>query len=278
MLVATGVSRVLGTDGSRLAFSEGSKPKGAWAGKRLLVLDDRPAFELSLWCGTCPFLFERLEGASKTLSMGDMANRLAEGLDGIDEEIVGKFGSLLPRGEYVPLLLELRPRLVRPSDPDDYFSREQVETRGIDAFWGLPEYPRTPYYRTFETPVDAEAHLYEFVVPMVPPSWNDVAQVAVFAEHLDSSSKPTAVSVSTLDVCAPAVDDGLDWYAHWGLTHFLLDGHHKMQAAAERERPLRMLALPSVDGSLAGAQDISRIVDIRRQPVAARVPPSDAAG
>jgi hypothetical protein len=46
--------------GSRLRFGEEPKPPEAWAGRRLLWLDDRPAFELTLWCGTCPFIFRRL--------------------------------------------------------------------------------------------------------------------------------------------------------------------------------------------------------------------------
>jgi MFS family permease len=40
----------------------------AWAGRRLLTVDDVPAFELSFWCGTCQFLFERLQGATTTFS------------------------------------------------------------------------------------------------------------------------------------------------------------------------------------------------------------------
>jgi hypothetical protein len=273
MVLAGGPSWTLGgRAGARLKFSEAAKPEGGWAGKRLLLLDDRPAFELSFWCGTCPFLFERLEGANETLSLSDVTNQLAEGLRDIDDEVVDKFAQLLPLGEYVPLLLQVQPRLVRPVEPGDYFSEEQVATWGIDSFWGLPEYPHTPYYRTFETSVDREAHLYEFVVPMVPPSWNDAAQVAAFAERLDSSSQPTAVAVTTLDVCAPAVEEGSDWYAHWGLSHFLLDGHHKFQAAADRDRPLRLLALVSVEGSLASAEQVGRIAELRSQPAAMRVP------
>jgi hypothetical protein len=44
----------------------------------------------------------------------------------------------------------VRPRLVRPADEGDYFAREQVDSWGVEAFWGLPVYPHTPYYRTFE--------------------------------------------------------------------------------------------------------------------------------
>ena len=150
------------------------------------------------------------------------------GTPSLDDGVIETFAELLPSGEYIPLLLQVEPRLVRPPEDRDYFTREQVETWGVEAFWGLPVYPHTPYYRTFETAVDGEAHLYEFIVPMVPPSWNDAARVRAFAERLKSSSQPTAVAVSTLDVCAPAVEQGPDWYWHWALTHFLLDGHHKL--------------------------------------------------
>lgn len=109
-------------------------------------------------------------------------------------------------GEYVPVLLEVTPRLVRPADADDYFSHEQVTTWDINDFWVLPEYPHTPYYRSFQTVVHADAHLYEFVVPMIPPSWNDQARVAAYAA--DHRGR-----VASLDICAPAVDQGRD-YGH----------------------------------------------------------------
>ena len=85
------------------------------------------------------------------------------------------------------MLFEIVPRLVFPADADDYFATEQVATWNVEAFWGLPHHPQTPYYRTFETVVraeahqyDAKAHLYEFVVPMVPPSWNEPERVAIW--------------------------------------------------------------------------------------------------
>jgi hypothetical protein len=64
----------------------------------------------------------------------------------------------------------VEPRLVIPGKEGDYFSGAQVTTWGIDQFWGLPQHPHTPYYLTFETAVSSDAHLYELVVPMVPPT------------------------------------------------------------------------------------------------------------
>lgn len=263
-VIASAPPRMLGVEAPQLRFGEEAKAEGAWAGRRLMWLGEKPAFELSFWCGTCPFLFKRLDGSNETVSLEAFESQLAAGLDGLDEEVVNRFAALLPRAEYIPLLLEVSPRLVRPVEQGDYFAEEQVATWGVNSFWGLPEYPQTPYYRTYETTVDSGSHLFEFIVPMVPPSWNDLARVEEHRQRLSRSARPTAVAVSLLDVCQPAVDDGRrDYFAHWALTHFLLDGHHKLQAAAETGESLRLLALLSVDASLATRDQVTAIPKLR---------------
>lgn len=248
---------------------EGEKPDGGWAGKRLLLVDSRPAFELSFWCGTCQFLFERLEGSTETMSLEVLRDRLNAGLDEVGQDVLDAFGQLMEEGLYLPLLIDVTPTLVRPATVSDYFAHEQVATWGLEAFWGLPVYPRTPYYRTFSTAVSPDAHLYEFIVPMVPPSWNEASRVQEYVEALGGGSVPTAVAVSTLDICAPAVaSQSTDYYNHWGLTHFLLDGHHKMAAAAAVGASLRLLALISVEGSLAAEAEVLRVPELRaRRPI-----------
>jgi hypothetical protein len=270
MLVSSAPPRTLGVANPRVRFGPESQTADGQLGRRLAFLDEKPAFELSFWCGTCQFLFQRLEGANDTTSLAESEVQLADGLEHIDDEIVERFAQLLPRGQYVPLLLQVQPELVYPAGGHDYFSVEQVATWGINAFWGLPEHPHTPYYRTYTTPVDREAQLFEFVVPMVPPTWNDPIRVEAHAQILAASSRPTAVAVSTLDVCAPAEAQGVDWYTHWGLTHFVLDGHHKLQAAAETGKPLQLLSLLSVDASLASTAQVATALQVRRQPAEVR--------
>lgn len=263
MLLDVGPPQVLGNATKpRLRFVEVEKAKAAWAGRRLLTVDDVPAFELSFWCGTCQFLFERLQGATTTFSPGDTVG-LTGGPAGVDDDAVSQFAALLPQGRYQPLFLQIAPRLVQPAHFGDYFAEEQVATWGLDSFWGLPAYPRTPYYRTYETSVNANAHLYEFVVPMVPPSWNERERVTAYTGVLIGGATPTAVAVSILDVCAPAVEQGTDYYTHWALTHFLLDGHHKMQAAAETGNPVRLLSLLAVDAGLATPDQVAQLSTLR---------------
>ncbi|MFD3563724.1 hypothetical protein ACFWVU_29260 [Streptomyces sp. NPDC058686] len=81
---------------------------------------------------------------------------------------------------------------------------------------------------------------------------------------------PTAVAVSTLDVCRPAPDRSTDYYTHWGLTHFLLDGHHKLEAAASVGRPVQLLSLLALGESLSEASDQDPLAALRSQPFLSR--------
>lgn len=256
-------SRRLGSPDPVLNIGEEPKSPGTWAGRRLLSVSGTPAFELSDWCGTCPFLFQRLEGSNDTHSIDELQATLSAGLTRVDDAVIAAFEPLLPIGNYVPLLLEIQPTLTHPVKPGDYFAEEQDATwKSSSGFWGLPDNPRTPYYRGNTRQLDEENTLFEFVVPMVPPNWNERGRVEAHAKRLAISSRPTAVALSVLDVRQRAVahtpEEGL---VHWGLAHFLLDGHHKTEAAAANGDRLQILSLLSVEHSLADAAQLQRVSD-----------------
>ncbi|QYJ05251.1 hypothetical protein KUV85_06135 [Nocardioides panacisoli] len=246
-------------------------PPGTAFPPRRLMLRGVPVFELGLWCGTCPALFNKLnEPEVADLSVAN--ERLNVGLDAIDAEILRAFGRVLPKSDYTALLLDLSPQLVTPGSTSDYFSHEQVATWGVDPVVGSPENPATPYYRTFETPLGQEQHLYEFVVPMVPPAWNDQQRVDEYSDN-PGTTPATAVAYSLLDVIQPAMDEGDDYYEHWVLSHFLLDGHHKVYAAATAGRPIRLLSFLDEHISIASQNELSTLVQARSKKRQARSRP-----
>lgn len=265
MLIKVGKPRTLGNSDTAVLRFNDDTTRG-----RFLRRDDEDAFKLSFWCGTCQFLFKRLEGSNQTLSLPEIQTTLNTGLEHIDESVLEAFSQVLEPGTYLPMLLQIQPRLIAPGGSGDYFSEEQVSTWGVNNFWGLPEHPQVPYYRSWQTAVNDDAHMYEFIVPMVPTTYNDQNIVAAQAQRLHASAQPTAVAVSTLDICAPATFNSTDYYRHWGLTHFLLDGHHKLQAAAETGHPLQLLSLLALDKSLATKDELQQVPQIRCQPTSHR--------
>lgn len=222
-----------------------------------------------MWCGTSPALFKKL-AQPETADLGLVNERLNTGIEDIDDGVLRTYGKVLPKSEYTVLLLQFTPHLVEPASPSDYFCHEQVSTWGVDPFVGSPDDPGTPYYRTFEAPVGQEGHLYEFVVPMVPPAWNNSERVAEYS-IAGGAEIATAVAYSVLDVLQPAMDEGEDYYEHWVLTHFLLDGHHKIEAAAAGGRSIRLLSLVDERISIASQEELSTMSMVRSQPRRARV-------
>ena len=242
----------LGVPDAPVSIREAPKSAQSWMGRRELAVQGQSAFELSFWCGTCPFLFEKVGEESARVTFDSYRERLEQGLGDVDFDVVKSLAALIPDGQYVPLLLEVTPERVTPQSDRDYFAHEQANT------WTAPQAdPGTDYYRTYEAPVSSEAHLYEFIVPMVPPSWNDEEIARTWTARLSTGARPTALALGVLDVSAPATDEGVDWYAHWGLTHFLLDGHHKMAAAASLGAPLTLLSLISVSSGISSVDELN---------------------
>ena len=113
--------------------------------------------------------------------------------------------------------------------------------------------------------MDPDRHLYEVIVPVVPPPWNSRTRVTPPTSGA-SDHVPTAVAHSLLDVSQPALDEGEDYDEYWLLSHLLLDGHHKVADAAAAGRPIRLLSLIDERLSIARSEDLDALVRVRRGP------------
>lgn len=82
-------------------------------------------FELGLWCGTCPALFQKLS-EPEVADLGVSNERLNAGLGAIETDVLRAYEKALPKSHYTALLIDVTPRLVTPGDASDYFSHEQV--------------------------------------------------------------------------------------------------------------------------------------------------------
>jgi hypothetical protein len=228
---------------------------------RYLRLDGRRAYEIGNGCETCTFWFTRLEGANRNASVEETRSRLAEGIEAVADPAIEQFSKVLGNSRYEVLLLDLEPKPEMPADPGGYFAQEQVDLWGIDGFWGLPHYTHVPYYRAPDIDVTADALLFEFVVPMYPAGWLDAGTIEGYSAQLERSEKPTAVALSVLDVKQPANwADGTAVNTHWCLAHYLLDGHHKLSAAAASGQPIRLVSFLAVDEGVSSPENIETLL------------------
>jgi hypothetical protein len=243
--------RVVTQSASVIGF-EAPRGPGWPVWNRYLTVEGKRAYHLGNVCGTCGYLFERMEGANGTIDVGALTGRLAEGVEALDDDLVDALALLMPAASYRVALLQLRPRLIQLGTTDDYFVTEQVENEGdVDSFWGLPHHPKVPYYRAGERDFGI-ARLFEFVVPMYPERWLTPERTEDYATALAGGALPTAVAISVLDVKTP-VNRGV---GHWCFGHHLLDGHHKVAAAARLGRPLTLISFLAVDQCVASEDDM----------------------
>jgi hypothetical protein len=238
-----------------IEFEHSGRSKGLFT--RYLTLHGKRAYELSFSCGTCHFLFERMDGARMAVQVNELVDVLRKGVRSLDTDIIDRVSSIIPEGNYVVTLLELTPSLVDPRGADDYFSQEVVSLWGVHEFWGLPHYPKTQYFRSLSRRIGDGRALFEFEIPMIPRKWLHKEAWEAYVQEIASGQRPTAIAISVLDVKQPA-----DWEGdpavneHWCLGHFLLDGHHKMYAAASVGKPLTLLSFLAVEECIAREEQI----------------------
>jgi hypothetical protein len=254
-----------GSVDSRLGFEIDRGTAGV--GDRFLLIDGRRAYNLGISCQTCSLLFERLPGAIKSLEIERTAEALQEGVASLSDPVVETVARGLPKGEYMALLGEAPLRLVHPSGKGDYFCEDQITLWGEDTFWCLPHDPRIPYFRAGESDFDHSRRLFNFIVPMYPTKWLTFRPPSVYDQELRERGRGTAEALSILDVRSPADwagNERPDPIEHWCLTHYLIDGHHKLHAASESGRPVRILSFVALAQSASSREQIEQAIDFLR--------------
>ena len=232
---------------------------------RFLTLDGKRAYEIGNVCGTCEFYFEKLAGANRTFS----ADRLSAELEDLrvppTPALLAALGRILPKGRFTAVLSEARPRLAMPATEFDYFSNEGIDLFGVDPFYGVPHSPKTPYYRLGEDSVPPKAVLFKLGIPFQNPNALDLDTIARYRSDIRQGKQPTVFAIAVLDVKGPATWDGNPPFTeHYMLAQYVLDGHHKLRAAAELGAPIQFLSFLSAEESVATPDELRAALRIMR--------------
>lgn len=230
---------------------------GSWkVWDRFLTIDGKKAFHIGNICGTCNFFFERMDGANQKVSSKVTIEKLATSDVRIGSEVYYEIEKLMPVGRYLVINSQINPKFVKIGSQSDYFQNEEQGTWGVDGFWGLPHYPRINYYREEGHAIDDRKMLYCFYIPIVPENWLDDTVVADYEKKYQDGTVPTAVAISHLDTKEPADwEEGKKYTQHLCFANYVLDGHHKIYAAAKMGKPLNIISFLSIENSISTEED-----------------------
>ena len=109
-----------------------------------------------------------------------------------------------------------------------------------------------PVFKKLIPPNVRGSQLFEFSIPIYLKNRLHKETLDSYRERFLAGECPTALAMSVLDIKGPG-----DWEGnpkiteHWCLAHYLLDGHHKMYAAASVHKPLTVLSFMDMSKGIA---------------------------
>lgn len=245
---------------------------------RYLSIDGEEAFYMGKKCGSCNFIFRRLDGAqvlgnywwyngssSDAISTftQEMISKLNTGLTTLDPQFVEDLKVMMPKGNYKVVLTQATPKLVSPCLSGDYFAEEQVELIGLDRWDELPYNPLTKYYRLHKALMSGSRRFFEFLIPIFPFGFLDQDRIAHYEALLKEGNMPTAVTLSVIDSYIPNRTRKNDTIlGDVCLAHYLVDGHHKVYAAARLAKPLTILSFIATDHGKSTEDEINECLEL----------------
>jgi len=247
------VTRFANDAGTGVVHFEFSEPL-----ERHLMIGDDPAYLVKdTGCDTCRYVFtkvmpgQHLNDALPEGTYRQLSNLLSNMTSMPSTEILARIGSVLPRGDYSIALSAFVPLLVIPGGEDDYFSEEAVATWGLDPYFGIGHCPQTPYYRLAHRDMGAVEYGGKrlgvaLAVPLFPPTlMSRRGTVETYgATFRDGQASPTVLAIGLVDDRGPAhwLDTAPIYSRHLIVTLYVLDGHHKLLAAADEGVPIQFLS------------------------------------
>jgi hypothetical protein len=205
---------------------------------RFLDIHDQPLYLIGNLCDTCSAFFGLVEHAHLPITPMAVSDQLRSGLHSVSQSLIATIAHILPKGNYAVNLLTITPSFL-PSE-------RRADSRATNYGW-----------RQF-VPVDTERTLYEIILPLVPQTQLSAGAIERYKTQLQTGGVPTALALSVVDVRYPS-GRGFEWT----LSHFLLDGHHKVMAASQLGTALRLLSFLNLSESWATHELIEATLQVR---------------
>ncbi len=222
---------------------------------------------IGMGSATLPALFHALPLTRRPAltAVDDLQNALAFGLRALDRATVTRLASLLPPGWYVAGLVTTRPSVVVPGGPLDYMTHERERYWPGDrqqGSWPGADVPLSPPALSYRAPgwrepgvitytdgrqVPGEEAGVSVLLPIQGSESLDARRVAFYREQFRAGARPTAVCLQVIE--ERDSNSQVEGTLLSNLTlavNVIVDGHHKVQAAALEGAALTVLTFTAL--------------------------------
>lgn len=210
----------------------------------ILMAGDTELHSIGYDCDTCGAMFEQIDNYKTPLTPAEISRRFTEPMLTLDPDVVDSIKCLLPAGSYHVSLLQFMPCLHTtkglasengPPEVRDYrFTGRKItiDRPSIQQYFSNNELGETVMTKR----VVMEPHFEsEEIIPHRDYGSIDWERVFQFAGS--KGDDHTALVLSMGEGRSPGGKS-----SSVRLTHFLLDGHHKLLAADQRSRSIQLLS------------------------------------
>jgi hypothetical protein len=227
-----------------------------------LTIAGERVFEFGSPCGTCGIVFRKVGSLADRLS-DTTAVQMLGNLGAIPpSDVLRRLARVLQPGVYCPSIVAGTVKLIAPGSSSDYFATDVARLFGRQDPDDMEQAgATTSYYRLgvdrhldrtgrFHGP--HKALVTAVVMPLHDPAHLNRERIEYWKRQHHAGMTLTAFAVAVLDNQAPAMNPADTTYPYeeqFLLTLCPLDGHHRMQAAAELEPVMNFRANGSTDGA-----------------------------
>lgn len=250
----------------------------SWADVRwyhYILVNGEQIFEFCNPCGTCGIVFRKAGSYENRVSDPEAVQLLGDLNQVPSDQTLQRLARVLEPGTYHPIVVEGTIQYIEPGSPNDYFATDVVQLFGLEPPENKEPYgPWTPYYRfgsendelmgsgkyTYMSLVTA------IVMPLHDPSRLNRERVEYWKQQHENGIPLTAFAISVVDHQVPedeifGSDPNYKYRGQTLFTNCLLDGHHRIQAAAELGTNARILTfVKKIYSPVQSEDDLKRVL------------------
>lgn len=220
---------------SPLSF-EAPKSSDGTSWHRELCINQKSIFSYGPNCETCQFFIEQCNSVDSSITINEIRQVLNTDVSDIPKNLIDSIKTILPNNIYGISFRDIKPTV---------FSNHEYQLSKELTLYELCKKDITKMVNESKNDNEKDKYkeliFHEYILPIQKNTFLNDQTIKSYEKLLTEQKTPCAIAISVLEI------HGRDHWYDIFLLHFLLDGHHKMQAAANIHSSIKLLSFIKCD-------------------------------